>query len=71
MIEEHKALGKIKKMVYSKLLSRVAKIRVYRTVIRSVVLCGCETRTLNNNMEEKYKYGGKIQIWKRRVLRRI
>jgi len=49
----------------SKTVSRTTKIRMYKTTIRPVVLCGSETWCLTAN-------GGKnLRIWERNVLRKI
>jgi len=41
------------------------KIRMYKTTIRPVVLCGSEARCLTANGEEN------VRIWERKVLRKI
>ena len=49
----------------SRLLSKNLKIKIYRTIILHVVLCGCETWSLIL-MEER-----KLRLFKNMVLRRI
>jgi hypothetical protein len=47
------------------LLLKNKKIKIYRTVIRSVVLYGCETWSL------KLREGRRVMVFENRVLRRI
>jgi hypothetical protein len=47
------------------LLSRNLKIRIYKTIILSVVLYGCETWSLT--LREEHKLG----VFENRVLRRL
>jgi hypothetical protein len=47
------------------LLSKNTKIRVYRTLILPVVLCGCETWSLTLTEEQR------LRVLENRVLRRI
>jgi hypothetical protein len=47
------------------LLSKNTKIRVYRTIILPVVLCGCGTWSLTLREEQR------LRVFKNRVLRRI
>jgi hypothetical protein len=47
------------------LLSKNIKIKIYRTIILSVVLYGCETWSLTLREEQRLK------VYKNRVLRRI
>jgi hypothetical protein len=49
----------------SSLLSKNIKIRVYRTIILPVVLCGCETWSLTLKEEQR------LRVFENRVLRRI
>ena len=49
----------------SKAVSRATKIRMYKTIIRPVVLYGSEARCLMAN-DEKI-----LRIWERKVLRKI
>jgi hypothetical protein len=41
------------------------KIKIYRTIILPVVLCGCETWSLT------FREGGKLRVFENRALRRI
>jgi hypothetical protein len=47
------------------LLSKILKIKVYRTIILPVVLCGCETWSLTLREELR------LRVFENRVLRRI
>jgi len=47
------------------LLSKNLKIKIYRTIILPVVLCGCETRLLTLREEHR------LRVFENRVLRRI
>jgi hypothetical protein len=47
------------------LLSRIVKIKIYRTIILPVVLYGCETWSLTLKEERRPR------VFKNRVLRRI
>jgi hypothetical protein len=47
------------------LLSKNIKIRIYKTIILSVVLCGCETWSLTLREEHR------LRVFENRVLRRI
>jgi len=49
----------------SRLLSKNLKIKIYRTIILPVVLCGCETWSLILNEERK------LRVFENVVLRRI
>lgn len=60
-----KAVGTLSKLWKSKDLSRAAKVRIYRTVIRPTVLYGCETWVLTKKEELK------LDIWERKILRKI
>jgi hypothetical protein len=51
--------------LYSSLLSKSVKIKIYRTIIFPVVLYGCETWSLTL-MEEC-----RLRVFENRVLRRI
>jgi hypothetical protein len=48
-----------------RLLSKTAKIKIYRTIILPVVLCECETGSLTLTEEQRLK------VSENRVLRRI
>ena len=49
----------------SSLLSKTLKIKIYRTIILPVVLCGCETWSLILREERR------MQVFENRVLRRV
>ena len=49
----------------SSLLSKNIKIKIYRTVMLLVVLCGCETWSLTLREERK------LRVFENRVVRRI
>jgi len=46
-------------------LPKNIKIKIYRTIILSVVLCGCETWSLTHRKERR------LRVFENRVLRRI
>jgi hypothetical protein len=49
----------------SRLLSRNVKVRIYKTIILSVVLYGCETWSLTLREEHR------LRVFENRILRRI
>jgi hypothetical protein len=49
----------------SRLLSKHLKIKIYRTIILPVVLCGCETWSLTLREERR------LRVFENRVLRRV
>jgi hypothetical protein len=49
----------------SRLLSRNVKVKIYKTIILPVVLCGCETCSLTLREEHR------LRVFENRVLRRI
>lgn len=53
------------KVLVSKLLSRSTKIRIYKTVIRPILMYGCETWTLTLKEENK------LLVAERKILRKI
>jgi len=55
----------VKNLLFSSLLSKNLKIKIYRTIILSVVLYGCETRSLK--LREKCR----LRVFENRVLRRL
>jgi hypothetical protein len=55
----------VQNIVFSRLLSKNTKIRVYRTIILPVVLYGCETWSLTLKEEQR------LRVFENRVLRRI
>ena len=52
-------------LLFSSLLSKNLKIKIYRTIILPVVLYGCETRSLTLREEHN------LRVSENRVLRRI
>jgi hypothetical protein len=52
-------------LLRSKAVSRTTKIRMYKNIIRSVVLYGSEAWCLTANDEKN------LNIWERKVLRKI
>uniref|UniRef100_A0A1B0D0G9 Uncharacterized protein n=1 Tax=Phlebotomus papatasi TaxID=29031 RepID=A0A1B0D0G9_PHLPP len=61
----NKAFFALLRLFKSRSLSRSTKIMIYKTVVRPVVLYGCETWTLSKIDEER------LAVFERRVLRRI
>jgi hypothetical protein len=55
----------VQNLLPSCLLSKNIKIRIYKTIILPVVLCGCETWSLALREEHR------LRVFKNRVLRRI
>jgi hypothetical protein len=55
----------VQKVLSSSFLSKNLKIEIYRTIILSVVLCGCETWSLTLREERR------LRVLENRVLRRI
>jgi hypothetical protein len=55
----------VQNLLSSRLLSRNRKIRIYKTIILPVVLCGCETWSLTLREEHR------LRVFENRVLRRI
>ena len=53
------------KLLSSSLLSKKLKIKIYRTIILSVVLYGCETWSLTLREERR------LRVFEYRVLRRV
>ncbi|KAI5637686.1 hypothetical protein NE865_08080 [Phthorimaea operculella] len=53
------------KVLTSKLISRRTKVRIYKTVIRPILMYGCETWTLTLKEEEK------LLVAERKILRKI
>jgi hypothetical protein len=52
-------------LLSSSLISKNLKIKIYRTIILSVVLCGCETWSLTLREERR------IRVFQKRILREI
>jgi hypothetical protein len=55
----------VQNLLYSSLLSKTLKIKIYRTMILPVVLCGCETWSLTLREECR------LWLFENRVLRRV
>jgi len=55
----------VQNLLSSRLLSKNLKIKIYRTIILPVVLCGCETWSLTLREERK------LRVFEKKVLRRI
>jgi hypothetical protein len=53
----------VQSLLSSRLLSRNLKIRIYKTIILPVVLCGCETWSLT--LREKHR----LRVFENRVMR--
>ena len=57
--------GGLINVLKSKVLSRSAKLKIYKTVIKPVVAYACETLTLTKSEERK------LNTWERKILRKI
>jgi hypothetical protein len=55
----------VQNLLSSRLLSKITKIRVYRTIILPVVLCGYETWSFTLREEQR------LRVFVNRMLRRI
>jgi hypothetical protein len=55
----------VQNLLSSRLLSKNVKIRIYKTIILPLVLCGCETWSLTLRDENR------LRVFENRVLRRI
>jgi hypothetical protein len=55
----------VQSLLSSRLLSRNVKVKMYKTIILPVVLCGCETWSLTPREERR------LRVFENRVLRRI
>jgi hypothetical protein len=55
----------VQNILFSRLLSKNIKIRIYKTIILPVVLYGCETWSVTLREEHR------LRVLKKRVLRRI
>jgi hypothetical protein len=53
----------VQKLLSSSLLSKNLKIKIYRTIILTEVLCGCETWSLT------FREGRRLRVFENRVLR--
>ena len=61
----NRAFYAIKALFTSKLVSRRAKLKLYWTVIRPVVVYGCETWVLKENIIQK------LSVFERKILRKV
>jgi hypothetical protein len=55
----------VQSLLFSCLLSRNLKVKIYKAIILLAVLCGCETWSLT--LREEYR----LRVFENRVLRRI
>jgi hypothetical protein len=55
----------VQNLLSSSLLPKNLKIKIYRTIILPVVVCGCETWSLTVREESR------LRVFEKRVLRRI
>jgi hypothetical protein len=55
----------VQKLPSSRMLSKIIKIKIYKSIILSVILCGCKTWSLS--LREEYR----LRVFENRVLRRI
>jgi hypothetical protein len=55
----------IQNLLFSRLLSKNTKIRIYKSIILLVVLYGCETWSLTSRQEHR------LRVFENKVLRRI
>ena len=55
----------VQNLLSSSLLSKKLKIKIHRTIILPVVLCGCETWSLTLREERR------LRVFEYRVLRRV
>jgi hypothetical protein len=60
-LEDHS----VHNLLSSRLLSKIVKVRIYKTIILPAVLYGCETWSLRVREEHK------LRVFEKRVLRRI
>ena len=56
---------KLNKVWSSSNVTRKTKIRLYKTLVKPVLLCGCETRKMNQDEAKR------IDVFQNRCLRRI
>lgn len=61
----NRCIGSLNRILRSKTISRNLKVRIYRTVIRPIVIYGSEVWTMK--AEEQKMLG----VWERKVLRKI
>jgi hypothetical protein len=55
----------VQNLLTSRLLSKNIKIKIYRTIVLLVALCGCET------LSPTLRGEGRMRVFRNRVLRRI
>jgi hypothetical protein len=55
----------VQSLLSSRLLSKNLKMRIYKTIILPVVLCGCETWSMTLREEHR------LRVFENKVLRRI
>lgn len=60
-----KCVGSLYKFLKSKSISRAAKLRTYKTIIRPTVLFGCELWVLSKRNQQI------LEVWERKILRTI
>jgi cob(I)alamin adenosyltransferase len=65
MSKGSKVIGSLNRMLTSRKISRAAKIKMCRTVVRRAVVYGCETWVLTKKNEIK------LEAWERKMLRKI
>jgi hypothetical protein len=53
------------KIMKSREISKSTKLKIYRTIIRSIVMNGCEGWTMSEHMEEA------LRVWERKILRNV
>jgi hypothetical protein len=46
-------------------ISKSTKLKIYRTIIRPIVMYGCEGWTMSEHMEEA------LRVWEREILREV
>jgi hypothetical protein len=49
----------------SREISESTKLKIYRTIIRPIVMYGCEGWTMTEHMEEV------LRVWERKILRKV
>jgi hypothetical protein len=60
--QSYYALAKIMK---SREISKSTKLKIYRTIIRPIVIYGCEGWTMSEHMEEA------LRVWERKTLKKV
>jgi hypothetical protein len=46
-------------------ISKSTKLKIYRTIIRPIIMYGCEGWTMSEHMEEA------LRVWERKILREV